>query len=804
MARRTRKSRKNKKKSLKFKIFIGFSITFFLIMFTSTLGVLSFVSAAAKEVPKLKNVPKISPAQTSKIYALNKQGAKTLLTNLFIDQDRIVIKLSQIPKHLQLAVIAIEDERFYEHKGVDAKAIIRAVYSNISSGDTVEGGSTITQQYVKNVFLSPEKTLKRKIKEAFLASELERNLPKNKILENYLNTIYFGQSSYGAQSAALKFFGKGASKLSLSQAALLAGVIRSPNKYSPYVNPKLSVKRRDIVLNKMSELKYITVAQKDKALKEPVILKSKKTQATIVPYFVEYVKHELIKKYGVNKVFTGGLRVYTTIDLDMQKKAEDAITETFNRSGDPNASIVTIDNKTGYIKTMASGRDFAKQKFNLAAQGRRQPGSAFKPFVLVTALENGISQNKSYSSSPSTFRLSDGRSWRVRNATEGTGGGMMQLRSAMAKSVNAVFARLVLDVGADKVVRVAKKMGITSPLDPWPAIALGGLRIGVSPLEMASAYSTLSNGGLYNKPIAILKITTPSGRLLYTPKIAPKQAISPATAYIATDILKGVIRSGTGRRANIGRNTAGKTGTTQNYHDAWFVGYTPQLSTAVWVGYADKQIPMRNVHGIRVAGGTFPAQIWASFMRNAMSGLGWAEFPRPSRGITQVKLCLESNLRAREYCPQTYIASFAQKQAPSKLCNIHTTPPPVTVPSFVGLSKTRAENLARESGLKIFKKYQSSSNKQEIILSQSPKTGRIVNFNSTVTLVVSVPPQKIPSVVGMSLKIAESTLSKLGFVVVVEEKTAPGPAKVDKVLSQSPAAGEYRNKGSAITIVIGK
>jgi penicillin-binding protein 1A len=425
--------------------------------------------------------------------------------------------------------------------------------------------------------------------------------------------------------------------------------------------------------------------------------------------------------------------------------------------------------------------------------------------VLAAALENGISQSKPYSSKPGRFTLPGGQSWSVKNSTEGNGGRPMALREATAKSVNAVFARLVLDVGADKVVATAKKMGITSPLDAFPSIALGGLRIGVSPLEMASAYGTLANEGQHVEPMAITKITDASGKILDVAKIQPQQVISRTTAYLVTDILKNVIRSGTGRRANIGRPAAGKTGTTQNYHDAWFAGYTPQLSTAVWVGYSNKQKPMYSVHGMKVAGGTFPAQIWARFMSSALAGKPREDFDRPTKGLIQVKLCVESDKLARSYCPETYIATFTPKQKPTQLCDIHTTPPPVTVPSFTGLRDTDAIYLAEKMGFAVAKTYQQVDKNPGIVVSQSPKAGSVAKQGDTIALTITMlkpPLPKVPDVTGMSRGDAEGNLSRAGFVVIIKEQ--PGdPSQLGKVLSQSPQSGTAQSGGSTVTIVVG-
>lgn len=701
-----------------------------------TISALAFAVVAYKitsELPDLEEAAtKIELAQTTKVYAANKK----VIATLHSEENREVVPLERISPYLRKAVIAIEDERFYQHQGVDFEAIARAFVVDISTGETREGGSTITQQYVKNMFTTREKTIQRKIKEAILAYQIESIYSKNKILEKYLNTIYFGHGCYGAETASRVFFGKPAANLTLPEAALLAGIIRVPSRYSPYDHPKIAKERRDLVLAKMRELGYISRKQEKEAKKAPIKVRPLKAPSTFAPYFVEYVKQILIKKYGANRVFKGGLRIYTTLDPKLQKYAEKAVSQTLNRKNDPSASLVAIEVSTGKIKAMVGGKNFTTEKFNLAVQGLRQPGSSFKTFVLATGIENGFSPSKTYQSSPTTIRLPGGQVWRVRNATEGHGGGLMTIRQATVHSVNAVYARFMMDVGPKKVVEVAKKMGITAPLDPYPAIALGGLRYGVSALEMASAYSTLARGGEHIPPIAITKITTSDGKIIEENKPKPKPAISSVTAYLVTDILQDVIRHGTGHRANFGFPAAGKTGTTQNYHDAWFVGYTPYYSCAVWVGYRNKQMSLRNIHGFaRVAGGTLPAIIWRRFMEKAHRNLAYKNFPRPRKGIVEVKICVESGLRATEYCPKTSWGLFLRGKAPSQYCQIHKG---VTVPNVVGRTSRQATSILQAAGFKVNPVLQYHPEVASgIVFSQSPAGGTKVKPESTITIYVS-------------------------------------------------------------------
>lgn len=800
-----RKRRNRRAKNLK-KRLIVISLSFIILIPLAVFAVSAIVLASAsKDLSKIAKGPSVLPAQTSKIYAYDAKGTPQLLTNLFFDQDRVIVPLSYIPTKFRQAVISIEDERFYVHRGVDFKAITRAVFVDIKAGKAAEGASTITQQYVKNAFLTSDKTVERKLKEAVLAYELEKILTKDQILEKYLNTIYFGQSAYGIETAAHTFFGKQAKDLTLAEGALLAGIIRIPNAYSPYTNPEKAKMRRDLVLTKMFEKGYIAKNEFEATIKQPIVLVPQKPKNIPAAYFVEYVKQQLIDKYGTNMVFKGGLRVYTTIDQNMQSSAENSVKKVLNRAGDPSASLVSVDPRNGYIKAMVGGTDFNVQKFNLAVQSKRQPGSAFKPFVLAAALEKGVSVSKGYASSPVRIKM-PGKDWSVRNATEGSGGRSMNLREAMAKSVNAVFARLIMEVGPEKVVAVAKKMGITSPVDPFPSIALGGLRVGVSSLEMASAYATFANNGSHHKPVAIVKVTDSSGKVLEEHKPAPVQAVNPTTAYLVTDILKNVIRGGTGRAASIGRPAAGKTGTTQNYGDAWFVGYTPHLSTSVWIGYSDSKKPMKNVHGIRVAGGTFPAQIWRLFMNEALSGLPRIDFVRPKGGIYQVKLCVESNKKAGPYCPDTYVATFPNKQGPAGICDIHKTPPPVTVANFKGLSEKAAKDLAASLGLSLQLTFSITNQQAGMVLSQSPEAGVVIPKGSAVTLVITMLKPEYPrlmNVLNMSRNEAERELSKSGYIVFIKTKNVSDPGLVNKVIKQSPAAGTELKPGSQVTLTTG-
>jgi penicillin-binding protein 1A len=544
------------------------------------------------------------------------------------------VPLTSIPKSLQDATVAIEDERFYDHNGIDLEAIGRAAVRDITHGELAEGGSTITQQLVKNVYVTDELSFSRKIAEAYLARELEKKVSKDTILERYLNTIYYGENAYGVEAAAQTYFGKTVSELSLAECATLAGLPNAPSASSPMQNPEAALDRRNVVLQKMDDLDYISPEEADQIKATPIVL-SEGRGGVKEPYFVEYVKQELIERYGPEVLYEGGLRVYTTIEPALQNTGLEAIQATLNEPGDPAAAIVSIDPSNGHIRAMVSNQDFANSQFNLAAQAQRQPGSTFKPFVLTAAVEKGANPKRTYYMSKQIDIPMPGGGqsvWSV-HTYDFKYFGVSSLEEAMLRSDNTVFAQLVMDVGPDKTRDVAQRMGIQSDMAANPSIALGGLGQGVSPLEMASSYATLAAGGMYNKPTAVTRVEMPNGEVDYVAAPEPKKAISDGVAYVVTDVLKADIEKGTSARANIGRPAAGKTGSTENLQDAWFVGYTPHLATSVWIGYPDEEIPMTNVHGSSVWGGGFPATIWKDFMFSVLKDVPADDFPEPKEAV---------------------------------------------------------------------------------------------------------------------------------------------------------------------------
>ncbi|GEM_PF-174999 len=670
--------------------------------------------------------------QTSYIYDRN--GAQ--LARLFADENRTYVTISDIPIAVRQGVIATEDQNYYEHKGIDPWGIARALWVDVTQGKR-HGGSTITQQYVVNAFVERENSLMRKLKEGILAYRLEQDYSKDEILEKYLNTIYYGHGAYGVESAAKTYFGVSASELSIAQSAMIAGVIKSPGRYSPQLDPEAGLNRRDTVLGQMLSEGYLTQEQYDTAVAEEMVLSTLQASATAAPYFVEYIKAQLTEEYGSETVYRGGISVSTTIDMRMQTAAENAVTSILNEEGDPSAALVAIDPRTGEILAMVGGMDFSTQQFNVAVQGRRQPGSAFKPFVLATALAEGIPSEKSYECGPAKLSLSNGQVWSVTGAHGTKREGPMRLRQATEKSVNSVFAQLMLEVGPSDVVTTIEAMGIHEGIMAVPAIALGGLNEGVSPMEMASAYGTFANGGTHAAPQGLLAVTTADGEKLFTAEPELTEAIDPAVAYLTTDILKGVITRGTATKANIGRPAAGKTGTTQAYRDAWFVGYTPDLVCAVWVGHPDGQIEMTDVHGRKVTGGSFPAEIWAQFMKEALADTPKADFAKPS-GLVNLTVCDDTGLLTTEYCEKPVNGLFIRGHVPTEECDLHTGPEEIEVPNVIGLTKEAA--IARLQQLMLqFEVVEEDVRgiPAGIVASQIPASGSMGTTETIVSLVVA-------------------------------------------------------------------
>jgi penicillin-binding protein 1A len=605
------------------------------VIAVAVIGVTSWVLNVAADAPSLASCKQAERHGNSVIYAADGERLGAILSPEASDP----VKTAKLPRKLELATVAIEDQRFYEHGGLDTQGILRAAVTDIETGEAVEGGSTITQQLVRNLCIEhPKKTIERKIEEAKLALEYSEHHSKRQILGQYLNTATYGtvegSTAVGVGAASQIYFSRPVWKLDTAQLALLAGLPQAPSQYNPLLYPKAAKARRNEVLQKMAKLGYLA-PQRARALERRGLgLKvSDGYFAHREPYFFDYVEHLLIAHYGANEVRGGGLQVHTTLSPELQRVGRAAIAEALYEPTDPASAFVSIDPRNGDIRAMVNSTDYAEDQFNLAAQGHRQPGSTFKAFVLTTALKQGIDPYDTYyESKPLDLNLPQWGHWEVHTADEGYQG-TINLKQATVTSDNTVFAQLDLDVGPQNVAATAKSMGITTHLQGLPAEGIGGLKYGVSPLELSDAYATLASGGIRHRPVAIDKVVLPGGKVEHPQGPQPKRVLSPAVAWQVTRLLRDNITEGTGTAAYTGCvGQAGKTGTTDNETDAWFSGFQPNLATAVWVGYPESNaISMTDVHGIVVFGGTFPAEIWHSVYENA--GVKCDEFHEPEEQI---------------------------------------------------------------------------------------------------------------------------------------------------------------------------
>jgi penicillin-binding protein 1A len=632
----TQRTRRRQRRGLGIGAKLGIAFgAIFAVLAIAVIAVTSWVLDVAADAPSLSSCKPVVRGGNTVLYAAD--GSKLGLVSSPVAQEPVSIE--RIPRRLQLATVAIEDQRFYEHGGVDEEGILRAAIKDLEAGEAVEGGSTITQQLVRNLCLrDPKRTLKRKIIEAKLAEEYFDRHSRKEILGSYLNVASYGtvegSTAVGVGAAAKFFFSKPVWKLSLPQAALLAGLPQAPSDYNPLLDPRAAKARRDEVLRQMEKLGFLSHARVQAAMATGLRLDLDHGYFEHrQPYFFDYVENKLIKRYGANTVRRGGLRVETTIDPAMQRVGLEAMRSTLPYSTDPSSALVSVDPRNGHIRAMVSSSRYGESKFNLAAQGHRQPGSTFKTFVLTTAIRQGIDPYSTYyTSKPLDLNLPRWGHWTVHTADEGYLG-TVNLQQATVASDNTVFAQLDLDVGPAAVAATAKSMGITSPLDGIPAEGIGGLRIGVSPLEMADAYATLAAGGIHRDPVAVAKVVFPNGHVDRPERTRPRRVVSKPVAWEVTRLLHDNITEGTGTAAYTGcAGQAGKTGTTDEYTDAWFAGYQPNLATVVWVGYPESnEISMSSVHGIIVFGGTFPAEIWHSLYSGA--GVPCDEFTEPSQKI---------------------------------------------------------------------------------------------------------------------------------------------------------------------------
>ena len=572
----------------------------------------------------------VSIGQNSFVYAAD----NSLLGAIPAERNREPVSLAAVSPWVPKATVAIEDRRFWSHGGVDPQGIARALWANVRSGKVVQGGSTITQQLVRNLYISQERTFSRKLKEVCLSIKLSDAWSKQRILAAYINQVYYGNHAYGVEAAAQTYYSRRATELTLGQAALIAGLPQAPSAYDPFHAPQKALARRDEVLLAMLVNGDITQAQYVQTVAgRGLHLKPGRLYTRIrEPYFFSYVRDQLIAQYGASTVRSGGLRVYTTIDPRLQNAAREAISQTLNQPHDPAAAVVSINPGDGAIRAMAAVTPGTTgNQFNLVAQARRQAGSTFKTFVLTAAVAEGMNPSSTYYTSAPFHYQPDPYTpaWDV-STYDHTYVGSISVANATLRSDNTVYAQLTLDVGPENVAEMAARLGVQTPLLPVPSIGLGSLS--VSPLDMASAYATIAAGGIYSRPMAIRKVILANGSVDTDAGwgVPQRERVIPdGVAWTVTQVLEQNIRYGTGVAAYFGRPSAGKTGTTDEHADAWFCGYVPNLETTVWVGYPKGEIPMDNVHGIAVAGGTFPAQIWHLFMQAAVGNQKPRDFAPP-------------------------------------------------------------------------------------------------------------------------------------------------------------------------------
>ncbi|MHB8658777.1 MAG: transglycosylase domain-containing protein [Solirubrobacteraceae bacterium] len=601
------------------------------------MGVLGWIVSVADSAPDISQLKPRDPGQVSEVFA----GDGSLLGYIASDVLRTVVPNNRLPQTLKNATVSIEDRRFYKHGGVDYQGIVRAGVRDIFSGGTVQGGSTLTMQLVDNVYLPDQirshHNIRYKIIQAKLANELEAKHTKSWILDEYLNDVDYGtlggQTAYGVGAASQLFFNRPVQRLDLAQVALLAGLPQAPSQYNPFHAPGLARRRRREVLRAMAQSHYISVAQADAADASSLQLQPNNVyQVKREPYVFDYVKQQLIQRLGAARVERGGLRVYTTIDLKRQAEARQVILNNEGQPGDPAAALVSIDPTDGHILAMATSSSYGQTSFDYATQAHRQTGSAFKVYVLMTLIHDFDGDpNQTYYNSHELLPgwLPGYPTYHVQTS-ERSYLGTVSVTKATTLSDNTVFAQLDADLTPEKVTETAHAMGITSHLDSIPAEGIGGLRIGVTPLEMADGYATLASGGYHLSPTIISKVVFPDGSVRDLGDPSKQRVFTDGEAYAADQVLKTVITSGTGTAADYGCPAAGKTGTTSNYTDAWFVGYTPQLSTAVWVGYPNSTISMNDVNGLGPGfGGTLAAPIWHDYMQQASNGF-CGDFPSPN------------------------------------------------------------------------------------------------------------------------------------------------------------------------------
>jgi penicillin-binding protein 1A len=782
-------------------------------------------------------------AVTSSVYAAD----GTLLTTLHAEEDRRPLTLAEIPVVLRQAVIAAEDRRFYEHRGVDVRGIARAAVRNLESGETSQGGSTITQQLVKNTLVTPERTYRRKVREASLAMGLERTLTKDQILERYLNTVYFGEGAYGAGAAARVYFGHAATRLTLAEAAMLAGLIRSPSRADPIKHRTAAAQRRATVLHAMVSTGVISAAEADEAGAAPLPRKARHDDTAYpAAYAVQDAITTLLadKRLGPtqearhNAVFRGGLRIDLTIDPVQQAAAEESVRAILNASNDPYAALAAIKPGDGAITAMVGGRGFFGRhdpyaKLNLARGGstKRQAGSTFKVFALVAALQAGVKPDDEFEAgAQAVLPCRCPKPWVVDNY-EGAAYGRITLRKATESSVNTAYARVVqrvgdgdVDRGMARVLDVAESLGVRGrgekPLrrNSGPAVVLGAQE--VDPVELAAAYAALGANGVYAKPYLVASVKDARGKVLLRNVPQRKQVIAPGVAATANDVLQGVVARGTGVKAAQARPVAGKTGTSTGYADAWFVGYTPNFAAAVWMGEPKGEIPMTPQNGYRtvIAGGTFPALVWGRFARTALLRLRNEPFTTPAGTLVSVPMDRYLGCRANKWTPESHVElkTFAGGEEPKDECHDPTGPAATVVPSLLSVDLAYATAQLQHLGfavrtVKVYDPHAAAG----AIVGQQPLAGSTVEPGAVVTLSLATAdqvPVTVPSVLGLDRETAVRRLAAAGLVaeVVVEPSCTGGAscqarlnADAGLVWRQDVPGGSSRLAGSTVTVAVG-
>jgi 1A family penicillin-binding protein len=673
-----RRARRPRRRWLRVSL-IAAGVVSLLVVAGAAVAALWAFTILPRTLPSVTALESFQPLVGTKIYDDNDE----LITELHVER-RIFVPLAHIPQTLRDAVIATEDKRFYYHWGIDPIGIARATVQNYRRGRVVEGGSTITQQLTKLLFLTPDKSLERKLKEAVLALELERRYTKDRILEMYLNQVYFGHGAYGVEAAARTYFGKSVSELNVREAALLAGLPRAPTSYSPFEHAEAAKRRREVVLRRLVEYGSLKDADAKRLARADLGLIPPERRRTTGQYFLEYVQQTLEAKYGADMVFKGGLGVYTTLNPTMQLAAEQALRDglkalegrTKARPGEhPEGAIVTIEPQTGYVRAIVGGYDFFRSEFNRAVQARRQPGSAFKPFIYIAALESGLTPATRVEDAPVSYAVGpNGQAWKPENYDRKYRG-FTTLQQAIEESVNVVTVKIQERVGLNRTIQVARRFGITSPLDLNLSLALGTSDLTL--MELTSAYAALGNQGQWLPPTTIRYVTDAQGKLLEENLPEPREAVSPETAFVITHMLRGVVERGTGQAAKaLGRPIAAKTGTTNDYSNAWFIGYTPRLATGVWVGYDRPRSLGKDETGSRVA-----VPIWVSYMGTVLGNSPKEDFAMPDRVVL-----VPVDLDPSNECVRVVMMAFVKGTEPSVACGprrqgVPGSPPESPAPS---------------------------------------------------------------------------------------------------------------------------